>query len=300
MASGGGGNGGTQPSENQKPVADLSAGEPYQGLVNTAITFDGSKSKDPDGTITKWSWNFGDNTSGTGKTVTHIYSKIGTYTITLTVTDNESATDTDTTTCTISHLNRTPTKPTITGPINGTKNTKYTYTAVSTDADNDTIKYTFNWGDPLSLSQSSGFLPNGTSYIANHSWAAAGRYNVKVTATDNHTTSSSNITVYIDAVQTGNIGYLMDNNGDGIYDAFYSDTTKQITAVQEKNGSYSIDSDGDGDFDYTYSTTNGLTEYQAPLKPSGGIEPVFLIGIIIVIVVICGIVLVLLRKNKRI
>jgi PKD repeat protein len=238
--------------------------------------------------------------TGNGKTVRHVYSKAGTYTVTLTVTDNKSASNTDTTTCVITQQNRPPTLPTITGPVNGSKNTIYTYTAISTDADNDTIKYTFNWGDSLSLPQSSGFLPNGTSYIANHSWAAAGRYNVKVTATDNHTTSSSNITVYIDAIQTGDIGYLIDNNGDGIYDAFYSDALKQITTVQEKNGNYYIDSDGDGDFDYTYSTTNGLTEYQAPLKPSGGIEPVYLIGIIIAIVVICGIVLILLRRNNKV
>jgi hypothetical protein len=43
--------------ENIKPVADLSAGEPYQGYVNVEITFDGSKSYDPDGNITKWFWS---------------------------------------------------------------------------------------------------------------------------------------------------------------------------------------------------------------------------------------------------
>ena len=74
--------------------------------------------------------------------------------------------------------------------------------------------------------------------------------------------SSSKITVYIDAKQTGDIGYLLDNDGDGIYDAFYSDVSKQITTVQKKDGNYNIDSDGDGDWDYTFNTTKGLTSYQ--------------------------------------
>jgi hypothetical protein len=295
-ASGGGGGDGGGTTQNQKPIADLSAGEPYKGYANAEIIFDGSRSSDPDGTITKWSWNFGDNTSGTGKTVTHTYLKAGTYTVTLTVTDNESATNFDTTTCVITPQNRQPTTPIITGPTKGTKNTIYTYTAVSTDADNDTIKYTFNWGEPVSQPQSSGFLPNGTSYTANHSWATAGRYEVTVTATDNHTTSSSKITVYIDAEQTGDIGYLLDNNGDGIYDAFYSDVSKQITTVQKKDGSYNIDSDGDGDWDYTFDAIKGLTSYQPP--KTNGIDALLIIGVIVV-VVICASIVAFVWKRKR-
>ena len=292
-ASGGGGDGGGGGSENQKPVADLSAGEPYQGFVNTEITFDGSKSSDSDGNITKWFWIFGDNTNGTGKTIQHTYSKAGTYTVILTVTDDDAATNTDTTTCVIRQQNRPPTTPIITGPINGTKNNIYTYTAYSTDEDNDTINYTFNWGD--THTNSSEFIPEDTVFTVNHSWAAAGRYDVTVTVTDNQTESSSKITVYIDALQTMGVGYLLDKNGDGIYDAFYSDASKQITTVQNKNGNYNIDSDGNGDWDYSYDATKGLTTYQEPI--TSGFDFVLLIGIIIVIVIICGIVVVLLRRK---
>jgi hypothetical protein len=264
-----GGGGREQPveSENKKPIANISAEELYHGLVNSIILFNGSKSYDPDGNITKWLWVFGDNTNGTGKTILHSYLKAGTYTVTLNVTDNEGATNTETTTCMITQPNRPPTKPIITGPINGTKNTKYTYIALSTDADNNTIQYTFDWGD--SLSQSSGFLTNGTSFTVNHSWIAAGRYNVTVTVTDNKTTSYSKITVCIDAEQTGDIGYLLDNNGDGIYDTFYSNISKQTTTVQKKDGTYNIDSNGDGTWDYTFDAIKGLTSYQEPPKKPG-------------------------------
>ncbi len=59
------------------------------------LSVDGAGSSDPDGTITGYSWNFGDGTapvSGTAKTATHTYAKAGTYSVTLTVTDNEQAT----------------------------------------------------------------------------------------------------------------------------------------------------------------------------------------------------------------
>ena len=186
-------------TENKKPIANTSAGEPYQCFVNSEITFDGSKSYDSDGNIASWSWDFGDGTKGSGEIITHIYLSTGTFQVILTVTDDDGATNTDTTTCIISQIvtqpNRTPTKPIITGKITGSTNTQYTYTVVSTDPDNDTIQYTFDWGE--SATQSSGFLPNGTSYTVNHSWTTPGQYTLTVTVTDNQTEASSSMTINI-------------------------------------------------------------------------------------------------------
>jgi hypothetical protein len=148
---------------------------------------------------------------------------------------------------------------------------------VSTDADNDTIQYTFNWGE--SISQPSGFLPNATNYTVNHSWTAAGRYDITVTVTDNLTESSSGITVYIDALQTRGAGYLLDNDGDGTYDAFYSDQYHQTTTIQKKDDSYLIDSNGDGTWDYIYNTTKGLTDYREP-RNTPGFEIIIILGAI--------------------
>jgi peptide/nickel transport system substrate-binding protein len=286
-SSGGGGSSGG--SENEKPMADASAGEPYQGFVNSEIIFDGSKSNDPDGNITKWFWVFGDDTNGTGKTISHIYTKAGMYTVTLIVTDNEGATKTDTTTCVIKQPNRPPTIPTIEGPTNGTKNTMYTFTALSTDADNDTIQYTFDWGEPISVS--SGFLPSGTIYTVNHSWATPGIYSITVTVSDNLTESSSQIIVYIDTLLVRGVGKLIDNNGDGVYDAFYSDETKQTVSIQKKGDSYLIDKNGDGNWEYQYNATMGLTSYQEP-PTTPGFELVFVLSAMVVAI--------FLWKKKRI
>jgi PKD domain-containing protein len=72
-----------------KPVASIAS----PGTVKHGVTkrFDGSHSSDPfpGGTITKYTWKFGDGGTGTGAKPTHKYAKKGkTYTITLTVTDS--------------------------------------------------------------------------------------------------------------------------------------------------------------------------------------------------------------------
>jgi PKD repeat protein len=190
---GGGGNGKDSSSEplNQNPVANASAGEPYQGFINTPILFNGSNSYDPDGNITIWHWIFSDNSNETGEIVNHTFSKIGTYNVTLLVTDNHGASDSDFTTCEVLQPNRPPSKPLISGPLNGTTNTTYTFSVLSTDEDNDSIRYSIIWGDETSYANMSDFLPNGTEFTFNHRWRLPGQYAITVTASDNHTMSSS-------------------------------------------------------------------------------------------------------------
>jgi peptidoglycan hydrolase CwlO-like protein len=67
----------------------------------TGITFSGTSSTDSDGSISSYSWNFGDSTTSTSSSITHTYSDVGNYTVTLTVTDNDGATDTETVSVTV-------------------------------------------------------------------------------------------------------------------------------------------------------------------------------------------------------
>lgn len=82
-----------QPPVNNPPVAE--AGGPYSGTAGTAVTFDGSDSSDPDGSIVSYEWDFGDGSTSSGATLEHKYSIAGTYTVTLKVTDNNNAVGTD-------------------------------------------------------------------------------------------------------------------------------------------------------------------------------------------------------------
>jgi subtilisin family serine protease len=85
---------------NARPSAN--AGGPYSAQAGQAVQFDGGLSTDSDGTITSYSWSFGDGTTGSGAAPTHAYASAGTYAVTLTVTDNRGASGSAQTSATIS------------------------------------------------------------------------------------------------------------------------------------------------------------------------------------------------------
>ncbi|MGY4911381.1 nucleoside hydrolase-like domain-containing protein [Micromonospora aurantiaca (nom. illeg.)] len=78
---------------NGDPIADFTITPPNPKPGDT-VTLNGTTSTDPNGTITTYTWNFGDNTTATGPTTTHTWTTEGTYNITLTVTDNDGRTNT--------------------------------------------------------------------------------------------------------------------------------------------------------------------------------------------------------------
>ncbi|MCF6270143.1 MAG: PKD domain-containing protein [Melioribacteraceae bacterium] len=56
--------------------------------INNVLTFDATKSYDPNGKITQYNWNFGDGTTEEGINVFHKFNKSGKYKVVLTVKDN--------------------------------------------------------------------------------------------------------------------------------------------------------------------------------------------------------------------
>ncbi|MCK5258574.1 MAG: PKD domain-containing protein, partial [Thermoplasmatales archaeon] len=113
------------PSE---PTADASG--PYGVYVGVELTFDGSRST---GSITSYSWEFGDGNTGSGVSPTHVYMTAGEYTVELTVTGPGGSNTDVTYVSVVEKPNVPPITPEVDGPRNGIKNTEYSYVAVSTD-----------------------------------------------------------------------------------------------------------------------------------------------------------------------
>ena len=89
-------------------------------------TFDGSGSRDDHG-VTSYSWAFGDNTGGSGATVSHTYGAATTYTVQLTVTDAASHSDTESQTVTVTASGGAPCTncEQFTGTLSGTADSDY-------------------------------------------------------------------------------------------------------------------------------------------------------------------------------
>lgn len=77
---------------NTPPTAGFTT-TPISGPEPLNVTFDASGSKDVDGSIVTYGWDFGDGQTGTGKNVVHNYTLNGTYAPVLIVTDNLGATN---------------------------------------------------------------------------------------------------------------------------------------------------------------------------------------------------------------
>jgi len=82
---------------NINPVANFTL-SPLQPKVGESILFFGNFSRDVDGSIVLWLWDFDDEnvTTTYSNAVTHIYSKSGDYNVTLTVYDDDDVADSTT------------------------------------------------------------------------------------------------------------------------------------------------------------------------------------------------------------
>jgi PKD repeat protein len=95
---------------NIPPVASFTFSPAAAVSIGQAVSFDASASSDPDGSIARYDWNFGDGATASGVTVSHTYTRAGDYVVTLTVTDNQGAANTVTRTATVSEAVVTATR----------------------------------------------------------------------------------------------------------------------------------------------------------------------------------------------
>ena len=75
-------------ADNLAPTAAYS-----KSCFGLTCAFDASASADPDGSLTRFAWDFGDGQTSTEANPSHTYAAPGTYAVRLTVTDNQAVTD---------------------------------------------------------------------------------------------------------------------------------------------------------------------------------------------------------------
>ncbi|MBO1031371.1 PKD domain-containing protein, partial [Tessaracoccus sp. SD287] len=159
---------------NEVPVANFSFAADFLQL-----SFDGTASTDPDGTIESYSWAFGDGSVGTGATAQHKYTAAGQYDVTLTVTDDRGGSSIKTTSVTVEAPPNQPPTAQFTATTDG--RTVSVNGSASSDPDGTIASFAWDFGDSST----------GTGATATHTYAAAGTYTVTLTVTDNKGTQTS-------------------------------------------------------------------------------------------------------------
>jgi len=205
------------------PSADPNG--PYTGTAGIAVTFDGSGSLDPDGSIVSYAWDFGDGTTGTGVSPSHTYAAAGTYDVSLTVTDDSGATNTNTTTATIDPGTGGNASPTAdpNGPYTGSTGIPLSFDGSgSSDLDGSIVSYAWDFGDGTT----------GTGVSPSHTYAAAGTYDVSLTVTDDGGAANTNTTTAtIQNIITGQ----PDQPGQPIEDITMEVEVKVLKTIKRKN-----------------------------------------------------------------
>jgi PKD repeat protein len=126
----------------------------------------------------RYTWDFGDGTTGGGVDVTHSYSAAGSYQVTLTVTDDGGLSDSAAQSVQVD-LPGTNLPPTavISGPAGGLVGETLSFSGSgSSDSDGRIVSYAWDLGDGIT---------GGGGITVTHSYSATGSYTVTLAVTDN-------------------------------------------------------------------------------------------------------------------
>ncbi|MFT7561379.1 MAG: cellulose 1,4-beta-cellobiosidase [Flavobacteriales bacterium] len=179
----------TETSGNLAPTAAATA-TPTAGSAPLVVQFDGSASVDPDAAPNplKYSWDFGDGSSGTGALAQHTYNSAATYTATLTVSDGLLS---DTATVQISATgNQAPIAAASADRVTGTAALLVQFDGSASndpDAGPNTLSYSWAFDDGTS----------STDQSPSHTFTLNGTYDVVLTVSDGDASSTDSIRVTV-------------------------------------------------------------------------------------------------------
>jgi PKD repeat protein len=174
----------------QPPTAVINA--PRQATEGQAVTFDGSASTAGSGSITSYTWKFGDGGTGSGASVSHTFTKAGNHSVTLIVTNSRNLTGKATRVIQIegapkpSTATSKPPTAVISGPATGKVSKSLSFSGSGSSAGSgQIIKYSWSFGDGHS----------GSEENVSHTYSKAGVYTITLTVTnsDNLTATTTHV-----------------------------------------------------------------------------------------------------------
>src|SRR5206468_3463853 len=183
------------------------------------------------GSISAYSWTFGDGATSTAQNPSRTYAAGGTYTVTLTVTDNQGATASTSKSITVTAPNQPPTAA-FTASCSGLT---CSFTSSRSDPDGSINDYSWTFGDGATA----------TPHNPSHTYAAGGTYTVTLKVTDNQGATGS--TSHSVTVSQPNLPPTV-NAG--------SDATVLLGLLYTEQATFS-DPDNDGPWSYTISWGDG-------------------------------------------
>lgn len=171
-------------AENLSPTAHVAVTR-LSGEAPFAVAFNGAGSRDPDGRVVAWQWDFdGDGVfDATGPQVTRVFTEAGTVPVLLQVTDDEGSTGTRRVNVTVKAAGtaKPPRAAFDAAPYINEAALSVTFNAsASTDEDGDIESYHWDFGDNST----------GEGAQADHLYTRVGVYAVTLTVTDNDGLSS--------------------------------------------------------------------------------------------------------------
>jgi len=176
----------------QSPVSAMNVvpSRPYAGEW---VTFDGSPSYDPDGTVVAWDWDFGDGRQASGSSVTHLFVHTRVHDIRLMTTDNSGLSNTTTNALFVGGSDLLPTAVIhISGPTPPYPGQEMFFDgAASVPGYGSIVTYEWEFGDGTNARGASAF----------HTYMASGDFTVRLTVTtDYDATGTTTQDVHIEAV----------------------------------------------------------------------------------------------------
>lgn len=88
-------------------------------------------------------------------------------------------------------VNDAPETPDVlSGPSQGLTGVSYNFSAVTTDVNDDTIRYGWDWNDDDYVDEWTEYVASGTPVSISYQWSSAGSYQIKVLAEDVHHATS--------------------------------------------------------------------------------------------------------------